>query len=173
MADFVAVIYDYPTEWRVEADTFADAARIVSARVLEDDEAILELRRADYRDADYRTDAPLLTAPLTDRAFAENERCAPDDLNGVEVTLALLLEACELDDGSGRWIAAEPASGHTHGPLHRTLGDCEAWIERQSPERSVVYWVGLDRSGAVNVTAARERAEQDNDGWTAQDWGAA
>jgi hypothetical protein len=37
----------------------------------------------------------------------------------------------------------------------------------------VTYWVGLCESGAPNVDAAVQRAEDDHPGYVAQDWAAA
>lgn len=110
-----------------------------------------------------------MATPTTDRAYARGED-APAELLAVAVALALELEVCTGEAG----CIAVDHRGHEHGPMHRDRAACEAWIERKPAERTVTYWVGLDADmGAVNVDAAVQRAETDNPGYTAQDWGAA
>lgn len=96
--------------------------------------------------------------PTTDYAWPAGALDAPDGLEAVRVTLALKLTPC---GGEAGYVATDD-DGREHGPMHRTAGDCDAWIERKAPERTVVYWVGLDEAGAVNVDAAKRRAEDDH-----------
>lgn len=118
-----------------------------------------------------------MTTPTTDRAYAAGED-APEGLMAVEVKLARRM-AAQLHVG-GKFYADGiddtgefDGTGSFGGPF-ATLAACEAWIERKTPERTITYYVGLDPDvGAVNVSAAIQRAEADNPSYEAVDWGAA